>query len=93
MVQLGAVVAEKLNRYTNRSRVRVVIPGKGFSSLSAEGGILFDPEADRAFTDTLRKSLSPEIGVVEVDTDINSPDFARAVASAVLGSPDTTGRR
>jgi uncharacterized protein (UPF0261 family) len=75
--------AEKLNRYDLKQRVKVVLPRAGFSSLSVEGGALHDPAADSAFIDTLRARLDPAIEVTEVESDINSPQFARAVADAL----------
>ena len=53
------------------------------SSLSVEGGALHDPEADKTFIDELKKSLDLEINIVEVDTDINHPEFARAVVESL----------
>ena len=83
MEELGTAVADKLNCYVNKARVKVVIPQKSFSSISVEGEALFDPVADRAFIKALRRGLDPEIGIIEVDSDINSPDFARVVANTL----------
>ena len=83
MIIIARSVAEKLNRYQNKKLVRFVIPQKGFSSLSVEGGALYDPAADRTFIDELKKNLDPEIKVHEVDTHINTPEFARAVVEAL----------
>jgi uncharacterized protein (UPF0261 family) len=83
MEELAAAVADRLNRYEHRSRVKAVIPLRGFSSLSVEEGPLHDPEADRTFAVALRAHLDPEIEVTEVDADINSPVFAQAVADAL----------
>jgi len=80
---VAKATAEKLNGYECKERVKVVIPLRGFSSLSAEGCPLHDPDTDRVFPEALKGSLDPAIGVVEVDTDINSPAFARAVADAL----------
>jgi uncharacterized protein (UPF0261 family) len=63
--------------------VKVLIPLEGFSALSVAGGELYDPAADRAFTESFKGQLDPEIEVIEVATDINSPEFARIVAGAV----------
>ena len=60
-----------------------MIPRKGFSSLSAEEGPLFDPVADEAFVRTLKRWLDHRIDVVEVDANINDLEFARAVAAAL----------
>jgi uncharacterized protein (UPF0261 family) len=89
---VAAAAAGKLNRYRGKDRVKVVLPRKGFSSLSVEGGPLHDPGSDSIFVDTLRAHLDPDIDILEVDSDINSPAFAKAVASALAramksGSP------
>jgi uncharacterized protein (UPF0261 family) len=83
MEQLGTAVAERLNLYVNKARVKVVVPRKGFSSLSVEGGTLFDPVADGAFIEALRGGLDRKIGITEVDTDINDRGFARVVMAAL----------
>jgi uncharacterized protein (UPF0261 family) len=93
MEQLGGAVAEKLNRYEDKGRVRVMIPRRGFSSLSVEGGPLFDPRADGAFVTALRSRLDPEIAVTEVDTDINSREFAQAVVAGLSEIGRRRGRR
>jgi uncharacterized protein (UPF0261 family) len=76
--------AERLNRYHHKERVKVIIPLRGFSSLSVEGGPLYEPEADKMFANTLKECLDPEIEIIEVDTDINSKEFAAAVVETLL---------
>lgn len=83
MQQIARAVAERLNMYKDKKMVKFVIPTKGFSSLSAEGAALYDPDSDQAFIKTLRENLDGEIEVFEVDTDINSREFASAVADAL----------
>jgi uncharacterized protein (UPF0261 family) len=81
---VASAAAGKLNRYNRRERVKVVIPLKGFSSLSVEGGPLYDPASDGVFTATMKKCLDPEIEIIEVDSDINSREFAARVAETLL---------
>ena len=76
--------AERLNLYQQKKRVKVIVPLRGFSSLSVEGGPLYDPEADKMFGNTLKKCLDPEIEIIEVDSDINSKEFASAVAKTLM---------
>jgi len=83
MEETAVAVAERLNRYRNKARVKVVVPLRGLSSLSMEGGPLNHFAADAAFARSLRSHLDPEIEIVEVDTHINDPVFARAVADAL----------
>ncbi|MFC1494480.1 Tm-1-like ATP-binding domain-containing protein [Thermodesulfobacteriota bacterium] len=76
-------VAERLNLYMNKERVKVVIPLSGFSSLSVENGPLYDPEVDKMFASTIKNHLDPEIEIIEVDSDINSKKFAAAVVKTL----------
>jgi uncharacterized protein (UPF0261 family) len=86
METIAKAVAEKLNQYPNKKLLKFIIPQKGFSSLSVEGGALYDPVADKAFVDALRKHLDPGIKVIEVNTDINNSQFALAVVEALKES-------
>lgn len=83
MVTIAKAVADKLNKHKNRKLVQFLIPTKGFSSLSGEGGQLYDPIADKVFIDELKGNLSAEIKVVEVDASINDREFAKAVVDAL----------
>ncbi len=82
MRTVARTVGEKLNRHPNRKMVRFLVPTRGFSVLGAPGGPLHEPETDRAFVDELKKYLDPEIQVVEVDTHLNTPEFAEAIVQA-----------
>jgi uncharacterized protein (UPF0261 family) len=83
MKTIAKAVAEKLNGHKNRKMVKFIIPAKGFSSISVEGGALYDPELDQAFIDELKKNLDPEIEIIEVETHINTREFARSVVDAL----------
>jgi uncharacterized protein (UPF0261 family) len=79
---LGRMVAERLNEA--RGPVHVVAPTRGFSLADAEGGALWDPEADRAFLDALRDALRPEISYETVDAHVDDAAFADVVAERYL---------
>ena len=83
MEQVAQAAADRLNRYQHKARVKAVVPLRGLSSLSVEGAPLHDPAADAAFVSALRAHLDPEIEIVEVDTDINDPVFAKTVVEAL----------
>ena len=83
MVTIARAVAEKLNKHKKKKLVKFIIPIKGFSSISVEGGALHDPDSDKIFIDELRENLDPAIEIIEVDTHINTPEFARAVLDAL----------
>jgi len=81
---VARTVAEKLRKHKNKKLVKFIIPLKGFSSLSVEGGPLYDPDVDKAFIDELKKNMDPAIEIIEVDTHINTPEFAKVVVEALI---------
>lgn len=77
--QLAAVLARKLNAATGPTAL--FVPLRGFSLLSTEGALLHDPEADGALVETLRDELDQSrVELHELDTDVNDPAFAVALA-------------
>ncbi len=77
--ELGRRIARKLN--AARGPVTLFVPLGGVSLIDTEGQPFYDPEADRALFDALRENLDE--GVVEVremETHVNDPAFARAMA-------------
>jgi len=83
MQTIARAVAEKLNRHENKKLVKFIVPTKGFSSISVKGGALYDPISDKSFIDEFKENLDPEIDIIEVDTHINTPEFAQAVVNAL----------
>ncbi len=83
MVEIAQAVANRLNLHKNKRVVKFVVPLKGFSSLSKEGGPLHDPEADMKFLEELKRVLNPEIEIIEVDSHINTREFANSVVEAL----------
>jgi uncharacterized protein (UPF0261 family) len=81
-VELGELISERLAESTGP--VRVIAPTRGFSLADAEGGDLWDPEADRAFLDALRDALRPDFAYEEVDAHADDPAFAELVADRYL---------
>lgn len=73
--KIARVMAERLNMAT--APFRVVIPLKGWSSVDKEGSVLYDPDANAAFTEELKKWLNKKEAVVEVDLHLYTPAFAR----------------
>lgn len=82
--RLGEILAEKLNLSTGP--VTVLVPLKGFSMIDAEGGPFWCPEANAAFTAALKMNIRPDIPVVEVDGNVNDPEFAQRSARTLLES-------
>src|SRR3954452_23862203 len=81
-LQLGRIVAERLNRATGP--VQVVAPLRGFSLVDSEGGELWDPIADGAFLDSLAGALRPDIPFEAVDAHVDDHEFADVVAARYL---------
>ncbi|MBW1786814.1 MAG: Tm-1-like ATP-binding domain-containing protein, partial [Deltaproteobacteria bacterium] len=77
LARVAEAFAEKLNR--SGAPVTVVIPKRGWSSVDAPGNPTYDPAEDRAFVEALRKGLKQEIRLIEVDANMEDPEFARAV--------------
>lgn len=80
--RLGKILAEKVNAYT--APVTVLLPTKAISIISAEGQPFHDPEADAALFAAIRENLSEKVEVIEVDAEINDPEFSTACAEALL---------
>lgn len=83
MITIAQEVSKRLNLHENKALVKFVIPLRGFSSLSVEGGALYEPETDKVLVDELKKNLDPGIEIIEIDTHINTPEFGLAVVEAL----------
>lgn len=52
--------------------------------IDAPGGPFWWPEADEAFCRSLKRSLRPDIPIIEIDANINDPIFAERCAQELL---------
>jgi uncharacterized protein (UPF0261 family) len=80
--RLGEIIAGKLNGSTGP--VKVLLPLKGVSQLDSEGNPFWSPEADRALFDALKANLRADIEVIELDANVNDPEFADRAAAELL---------
>ena len=79
--ELIALAKEQARRVNpGKGPIEWFIPMRGFCSYSVEGGPLYNPEADRAYVDTLKAELRDDIPVYIRDLDINDPEFATEAA-------------
>lgn len=77
--ELGRRIARKLN--AAKGPVTLFVPLGGISLIDVEGQPFHDPEADRALFDALREDLDRgRVELVESETHVNDPEFARAMA-------------
>ena len=81
--QLGRQIAEKLSVATGPTTL--FIPLKGVSMIAVEGQPFYDPEADAALFEAIRDHLPDSVDLVEMDCDINDPEFAKAMADTLDG--------
>jgi uncharacterized protein (UPF0261 family) len=80
--ELGRVFAEKAN--AAKGPVAFLIPLEGVSILDGEGEPFCNREADRAMFDALKENVREGIPVVELDANINDPEFARKAVEMML---------
>lgn len=81
-IKMGEMIAAAANAAT--APVTVILPMKGVSMLDSEGERFWDPEADAACFDAIRKNLKPGIPVIEMANNINDPEFSAKVAETLL---------
>jgi len=80
--RIGEMIAAAANAAT--APVAIVLPLKGVSMLDSEGGQFWDPEADGACYEAIKRNLKPGIAVIEMDNNINDAAFSDRVAEILL---------
>jgi uncharacterized protein (UPF0261 family) len=80
--RMGEIFAEKLNKA--KGPVTVLIPMGGFSEIDYPEKIFWQPAANQAFVDALKKNLRSDIPVIISDKDVNHPEFSGLVAEKLL---------
>jgi uncharacterized protein (UPF0261 family) len=76
--EFGRELAGKLNRA--KGPVTLFLPLRGTSSYAVPGAVFHDPEADEALAHAVRLHIDRGVELIEMDTDINDPAFAKAMA-------------
>lgn len=80
--RMGEMIAKAANAAS--APVVILIPLKGVSMLDSPGGRFWDPQADQACFEAIKRNLKPGIPVIEVDHNINDPEFSGKVAETLL---------
>ncbi len=80
--KIGEMIANAANQ--SMGPVVILIPLKGVSMLDSPGGDFWDPEADQACYDAIKRNLKPGIPVIEMDHNINDPEFSSKAAELLL---------
>jgi uncharacterized protein (UPF0261 family) len=80
--QMGKTFAEKAN--AAKGPVAFLIPLKGVSILDGDGEQFCDRDADMAMFGAIKAGLKEGIPVVEMDNNINDPEFSARAAEMML---------
>jgi uncharacterized protein (UPF0261 family) len=80
--RMGRVFAEKAN--AAQGPVAFLLPLKGVSILDGDGQPFCDRAATAAFTAELKLHLNPSIPLVEVEANINDPEFSTRAVEMLL---------
>ncbi len=88
--ELGRILAEKANAC--RGPVTMLLPLKAISIISASGQPFHSPAADEALFGAIRRHLKPAVRLVEMDCEINDPQFAKACAVELLNNIKAAAR-
>jgi uncharacterized protein (UPF0261 family) len=76
--ELGRIIGRKLSAAAGPTVL--FVPLQGVSMIAVEGQPFHDADADAALLDGLHETLDPAVEVHELDTDVNDPEFAVAMA-------------
>ena len=81
-VAIAEFIAAKLNQA--KGPVVVMLPLGGLSSIDRPDRIFYDPEANGALFDTLKRKLSSRIEIIEDEHHLDDPEFAIRVGNFPL---------
>lgn len=81
--ELGKIIAGKLN--LSKGKTALFLPLKGVSAIDVEGKPFYGPEEEQALFNSLRQTIDRDkVELIEMDTDINDPAFAVAMAKRLI---------
>jgi uncharacterized protein (UPF0261 family) len=80
--RIGEMIAAAANAAS--APVVILLPLKGVSQLDSPSGAFWDPQADHACFDAIKGNLRPGIPLIEMDNNVNDPEFADKAAETLL---------
>jgi uncharacterized protein (UPF0261 family) len=80
--KMGEMIANAANQH--KGKVAILLPLKGVSMLDSPGGEFWDPEADHACYDTIKRLVKDNVPIIEVDANINEPVFVDKTVETLL---------
>jgi uncharacterized protein (UPF0261 family) len=87
--ELGRRIGRKLS--AARGPTALFVPLKGVSMIAVEGQPFHDPAADEALLAGLRETLEASVEVHELESDVNEPAFADAMAERLHAMIEESG--
>jgi uncharacterized protein (UPF0261 family) len=80
-IQFGREIASRLNQ--SKGAATVILPLLGLSFNDREGNLFYNPEANEALFETLKKNLRKDIQVIEIRAHINDVEFANCISEQI----------
>jgi uncharacterized protein (UPF0261 family) len=77
--EVGRRIARKLS--SAKGLTALFVPLRGVSMIATKGQPFYDRAADEALFSAVRENLRSNVELHELDTDINDPEFALAMAN------------
>lgn len=82
MTRIMETIAARLEH--SKSRTVFMLPTKGVSSYSADGGALYDPASDAVFHQAVRDLLPKQIELIEMDNNVEDEAFVRRAVDTLI---------
>ena len=86
-VEENALIGKWIAHAVNESKgpVAILLPLRGVSMLDSPGYPFWNPDADGAGFRAIKDTVKPGVPVVEIDANINDPEFADKAVDLLLG--------
>lgn len=79
---LGQQIAKKVN--ASKGPVTLILPLGGLSKIGGQGEIFHQPHLDKILFEAIKDNVSEAVQVEEVDSNINTSEFAKKAVEALL---------
>lgn len=86
---LGKIMADKLN--ISRAPVTILLPLGGLSKIGGKGEVFYNPDIDQVLFSSIKTNVNDRIKVLEIDANINTPEFALEAVNALTGMMEAGG--
>lgn len=81
-IQMGNMIAHAANE--SLGPVVILLPLRGVSMLDSLNNEFWDPDADAACFNAIKVNVKPNVRVIELDCNINDPEFADKASEVLL---------